>query len=157
MLGRSNSAEKLDASRFWNWQDSPIPRQPPEIAAINMQSRAQPIDVTPGQLGQPVLNIVNPTALPDPTGLGPMMSALQNGSMFRDMSGLAATIGLARETASDATSAAAESGRLAAANLAGLRKRTSSNNASQRRWLWPGWESDRDAGTPKNSPRWCAA
>ena len=117
-LGRSNAAEKLDATRFWNWQDSPIPLQPPEIAAINMQSRAQPVDVTPGQLGQPVLNIVNPTSLPDPTGLGPMLGALQNGGMFRDMAGLAATIGLARGTAGDATSAAADAGRLAAANLA---------------------------------------
>jgi hypothetical protein len=48
VLGRSNSAEKLDATRFWNWQDSPIPLQPPEIAAIQMESRAQPIDATPG-------------------------------------------------------------------------------------------------------------
>ncbi|MBL8961169.1 MAG: hypothetical protein JNJ98_15035, partial [Gemmatimonadetes bacterium] len=118
VLGRSNSAEKLDATRFWNWQDSPIPLQPPEIAAINMQSRAQPIDVTPGQLGQPVLNIVNPTGLPDPTGLGAMMGALQNGSMFRDMSGLAATVGLAQASGNNATSANAESQKLAAANLA---------------------------------------
>lgn len=118
VLGRSNSAEKLDATRFWNWQDSPIPLQPPEIAAINLQSRAQPIDVTPGQLGQPVLNIVNPTALPDPTGLGPMLGALQNGSMFRDMSGLAATIGLAQSSGSNATNAAIESQRLAASNMA---------------------------------------
>jgi hypothetical protein len=118
VLGRSNSAEKLDATRFWNWQDSPIPLQPPEIAAINMQSRAQPVDVTPGQLGQPVLNIVNPTSLPDPTGLGPMLGALQNGNMFRDMSGLAATIGLATSTASTAANAATESQKLAAANLA---------------------------------------
>jgi hypothetical protein len=118
VLGRSNSAEKLDATRFWNWQDSPIPLQPPEIAAISMESRAQPIDVTPGQLGQPVLNIVNPTQLPNPTGLGPILSTLANGSMFRDMSGLAATIGLAQATGSDATGAAADAGKLAAANLA---------------------------------------
>jgi hypothetical protein len=116
--GRSNSAEKLDATRFWNWQDSPIPLQPPEIAAINLQSRAQPVDVRPGQLGQPVLNIVNPTGLPDPTGLGPLLGALQNGNMFRDMSGLAATIGLAQATASNATSAAADAAKLAAANMA---------------------------------------
>ena len=118
VLGRSNSAEKLDMTRFWNWQDSPIPLQPPEIAAINMGSRAQPIDVTPGHLGQPVLNIVNPTSLPDPTGLGPMLGALQSGNMFRDMSGLAATIGLAQGVAGQATSAAVESQKLAAANLA---------------------------------------
>ena len=117
VLGRSNSAEKLDATRFWNWQDSPIPLQPPEIAAINMDSRAQSIDLRPGQLGQPVLNIVNPTTLPDPTGLGPIIGALQSGGMFRDMSGLAATIGLAQATGANATSAAADATRLASANM----------------------------------------
>ncbi|MBV9126020.1 MAG: hypothetical protein JO112_21925, partial [Planctomycetes bacterium] len=117
VLGRSNSAEKLDVTRFWNWQDSPIPLQPPDIAAINMDSRAQAIDLRPGQLGQPVLNIVNPTSLPDPAGLGAILGALQNGNMFRDMSGLAATIGLAQATGSNATGAAADAARLAAANL----------------------------------------
>lgn len=117
VLGRSNSAEKLDATRFWNWQDSPIPLQPPEIAAISMDSRAQAADVRPGQLGQPVLNIVNPTSLPDPTGIGAIIGAVQNGNMFRDMSGLAATIGLAQATGSNATSAAADAVRAANANL----------------------------------------
>lgn len=118
VLGRSNSAEKLDATRFWNWQDSPIPLQPPEISAIQLASRTQPIDVTPGQLGQPVLNIMNPTSLPDPTGLGAALGALQNGSMFRDMSGLAATAALAGSLSSNATTAGTEAGRQAAANLA---------------------------------------
>ena len=98
--GRANSAEKLDVTRFWNRQDSPIPLQPPEIAAINMESRAQPIDLRPGQLGQPVLNIVNPTrSLRLRQGWG-HPGALQSGNMFRDMSGLAATIGLAQAIAS---------------------------------------------------------
>jgi hypothetical protein len=117
VLGRSNSAELLDASRFWNWQDSPIPLQPPEIAAIQLESRAQPQDVTPGQLAPPVVNITNPTALPDPTGLGPMLAALQNGNMFRDMSGLAATLGLAQALGQATSTAATEAGRQAAANL----------------------------------------
>lgn len=118
VLGRSNSAERLDATRFWNWQDSPIPLQPPEIAAIQMESRAQPIDVTPGQLGAPVVNIMNPTQLPDPTGVGSIIGAMQNGNMFRDMSGLSSTAGLAQALASNATSASTEAGRQAAANLA---------------------------------------
>jgi hypothetical protein len=118
VLGRSNCAELLDATRYWNWQDSPIPLQPPEIAAISLQSRAQPIDVQPGQLGQPVLNIVSPTSLPNPTGVGAVLSAIQNGNLFRDMSGLAATVGLAQATASDAASGATSAGQLAAANLA---------------------------------------
>ena len=39
VLGRSNSAEKLDITRFWNWQDSPIPLQPPEIAPVGTGTR----------------------------------------------------------------------------------------------------------------------
>ncbi|MGW2292040.1 hypothetical protein [Streptomyces phaeochromogenes] len=118
VLGRSSAAEKLDITRFWNWQDSPIPLQPPEISAIQLGSRAQPTNITPGQLGQPVLNIVNPTQLPDPTGLGAILGAVQNGSMFRDMAGLAATIGLAQSAGGQATDAAADASKLAAANLA---------------------------------------
>ena len=118
VLGRSNSAELLDGSRFWDWQDSPIPLQPPEVAAIQLESRAQPEDVTPGQLAPPVVNITNPTPLPDPTGLGPILAALQNGNMSRDMSGLAATIGLAQALGQTTSTAATEAGRQAAANLA---------------------------------------
>ena len=33
VLGRFNAAEKLDITRFWNWQDSPIPLLPTDIAA----------------------------------------------------------------------------------------------------------------------------
>ncbi|KTD74103.1 hypothetical protein [Legionella tucsonensis] len=118
VLGRSNCAERLDATRFWNWQDSPIPLQPPEIAAIQMESRTQPVDVTPGQLGAPVLNIMNPTTLPDPTGVGAILNAVQNGNMFRDMAGLASTAALAQALGNNSTSAGIEAGRQAAANLA---------------------------------------
>jgi hypothetical protein len=118
VLGRSNSAERLDATRFWNWQDSPIPLQPPEIAAIQMQSRSQPVDVSPGHLSSPVLNITNPTQLPDPTGVGSIINAVQNGNMFRDMAGLAATAGIAQALSTNATNAGTEAGKQAAANLA---------------------------------------
>lgn len=96
VLGRFNSAEKLDLSRFWNWQDSPIPITAPDIAAVQAGSRAQPEDITPGQLSQPVLNIQAPTALPEPTGVGAIIAAIQQGNMFRDMSGLAQSAALAQ-------------------------------------------------------------
>jgi hypothetical protein len=118
VLGRSNSAEKLDATRFWNWQDSPIPLAPPEIAAISMGSRAQPLDARPGQLGQPVLNIVSPTTLPEPTGLGAAFGALSSGGMFRDMSGLAGGQGLAGTVAGLSAGAARSAGELAQAAMA---------------------------------------
>jgi hypothetical protein len=44
--------------------------------------------------------------LPDPTGLAGTLAAIQNGNIFRDMSGLAATVNLATETAKLSGSAA---------------------------------------------------
>lgn len=117
VLGRSNSAEKLEYTRFWNWQDSPIPLQPTEIAPVNMGSRGTPEDLRPGQLGQPVLNIVNPTSLPDPAGLGAVLTAVANGNMFRDMSGLAGTQTLAGQTAQGTLDAATAAAEIASTNM----------------------------------------
>lgn len=109
VLGRYNSAEKLDITRFWNWQDSPIPIVAPEIAPLQLGSRATPEELKAAPFSQPLVNIVNPTSLPDPVGMAGVLQAIQNGNMFRDMSGLAATIGLAQagmQTTSDAATAA---------------------------------------------------
>ena len=114
VLGRYNAAEKIDLQRFWNWQDSPIPITAPELAPVQAGSRAQPEDIRPGQLSAPVLNIQTPSALPDPTGVGAIIAALQQGNMFRDMSGLAQTAALAQAalqaSAQGATSAAQQAG-----------------------------------------------
>ena len=72
VLGRSNSAEKLDITRFWNWQDSPIPILPPEINPLSAGGKANDPTVRTAALEGQVLNIVNPPALPDPAGLGPL-------------------------------------------------------------------------------------
>lgn len=111
VLGRFNCAEKLDLTRFWNWQDSPIPIQPSDIAAIQTGTRAQTENLTPGAFSAPIVNITPPAALPDPVGLAGALTAIQNGNMFRDMSGLADTIKLAQSaiTASAAGATAAGS------------------------------------------------
>ena len=96
VLGRANAAERIDLTRFWNWQDSPIPLTPPEIAAVGAESRSQQEAATPGQLSQPVLNIQAPAALPDPTSLAAVAAAIQNGGMFRDMSGMVQAAALAQ-------------------------------------------------------------
>ena len=118
VLGRANSAEKLDITRFWDWQESPIPIQAPDIAAIQTGSRRDVDTTVPGQLGQPVLNIVNPPGLPDPTGMTGILAAIQNGNMFRDMSGLAGTIGLTQAGMSEAGRAATEAAKQAGADAA---------------------------------------
>lgn len=118
VLGRSNSAEKIDITRFWNWQDSPIPLQAPDIAAIQSGSRAQQVDTTPGSLAAPVVAFNNPAPLPDPTGLAATLGALSNGSIFRDSSGATTTQALALAALANAGQGATGAGQQAAANAA---------------------------------------
>lgn len=86
--GRFNSAEKLDLTRFWNWQDSPIPLQPPEIAALQAGLRQGGQNLTPSQLGAANLRQQEAPALPDPTGLAKALEGAVKGDAFRDMSGM---------------------------------------------------------------------
>ncbi|WP_128374570.1 hypothetical protein [Streptomyces cavernae] len=83
VLGRSNAAEKLDITRFWNWQDSPIPVVAPDIAALQAGSRAQEENLVPGQTAAPVINIVDPEKFPDPQGITAVLAAL-NARLRRD-------------------------------------------------------------------------
>jgi hypothetical protein len=120
ILGRSNCAEKLDITRFWNWQDSPAPLQPSDIAAVQTGSRATAENVTPGQLSNPIINITSPTSLPDPTGTAAILAAIQNGNMFRDQSGLQATIGLTQAALQATSAGAATAGQQAGTNMNSL-------------------------------------
>lgn len=86
ILGRSNASEKLDVTRFFNWQDSSIPHLAPAIAQLVAESRAQAPLSTEPTVPPSVLNIVNPAAFPDPTGLRDILGAIQNGAIFRDNS-----------------------------------------------------------------------
>ena len=117
VLGRSNSAEKLDITRFWNWQDSPIPILPSEISPIDTSSRGTTEDLKPGQLSSPVLNIVNPTNLPTGSDLGGILSAVSNGNMFRDMSGLVGTQGLVKTGMDQTLQAATDAGQINSENM----------------------------------------
>jgi len=89
-LGHCNASEEIDNTRFWKWDEHPIPHSAPEIAAIaagkhvvkdpNLQSTPFP---------QSLVNIVNPPNAPDPTGLASAMNVLAASNIFRDMSGRA--------------------------------------------------------------------
>lgn len=87
VLGRSNASEKIDITRFYNWQDSPIPHLAPGISNVDSNTPpSPPIQTGPPNIPNSVLNIVSPPAFPDPTGLTSSLLAIQNGNMFRDMS-----------------------------------------------------------------------
>jgi hypothetical protein len=94
VLGRSNGAEKLDITRFWDWQTSPIPILPSEIAPVDTGSRARDVAPETGQLAAPAASTRAMPNLPEPTGTAVVLQALAAGNLFRDMSGLEATSAL---------------------------------------------------------------
>ncbi len=118
VLGRANSAEKLDITRFWNWQDSPTPLQAPDIAAIASGSGAQQDTTTPSGLAAPVVAFNNPASLPDPAGLSAALGAVANGALFRDMSGSATTQALALAALAGAGQGATTAGQQGVDNAA---------------------------------------
>jgi hypothetical protein len=103
VLGRFNAAEKLDATRFFNWKDSP-PDAAPAIAAL----RAGDHKATPAPEGAkfdaPLVSIQKPLQLPEFGGLNAVLSALTTAELFRNMSGVANT-GAAATAATGAASA----------------------------------------------------
>ncbi|KAH6842375.1 hypothetical protein B0I37DRAFT_435780 [Chaetomium sp. MPI-CAGE-AT-0009] len=91
---------------------------PTEVAAIQTGSRAVTEDTSPGHLSAPIINMTTPASLPDPAGTAAILAAIQNGNMFRDQSGLAATIGLTQAALQATQAGAATAGQQAGQNLA---------------------------------------
>jgi hypothetical protein len=86
ILGRSNSAERLDGRRHIFWHELPNPLLAPEIAGVVLGSRAQPLpDVAP-TVPAPGLTPAGPTPLPDPALASAVMQVLGSSNLFRDMS-----------------------------------------------------------------------
>ena len=86
-----------------------MPITAPHSAPLPAASRAQELNLEPGQLAQPVSNLVNAPTLPDPAGLSAALTAVANGAMFRDMSNTAETIAAAREALSAGFAASSQS------------------------------------------------
>ncbi|MEM8836523.1 MAG: hypothetical protein AAGE89_00395 [Pseudomonadota bacterium] len=98
ILGRANTAERFDLTRFWDWQDSPIPNLPPRISDVSAESRASVGGApTPGSLDPSVVNIQNLPAMTDPVNAQAALNAALASTPFRDMSGLAAADAVSRQ------------------------------------------------------------
>jgi hypothetical protein len=102
-LGHCNASELIDNTRFWDWQQSPIPHLAPEIAPTTPVT-PQPVqqNLSPTAFPSPIVNIVNPPAAPDPTGLADAMKVLATPNLFRDMSGQTQVAGLLQNLADNA-------------------------------------------------------
>lgn len=90
VMGKCNSCEEKDESRFWRWEESPIPDSPStQILPLSTDTRrAEPGNLQPRDFPGPVVNIQNAPNVPDPTGLQNMLQLIGKSDSFRDITGL---------------------------------------------------------------------
>lgn len=90
VMGKCNSCEEKDESRFWRWEESPIPDSPnTQILPLNTDTRrADPGNLQAKDFPNPVVNIQNAPNLPDPSGLQKALDLIGNSQVFRDATGL---------------------------------------------------------------------
>ena len=95
--GACNACEKLDESRAQDWTKF-LADEPTAITAEMLASRYQNIgNLQTKDLAQPIVNIQNAPAAPDPVGLQNVATLLGKGDLFKDAMGLAGTQNLAKD------------------------------------------------------------
>jgi hypothetical protein len=88
--GQCNSCEVIDDTRFWRWEEEPIPDRPTLIAPLSTASlRRTPPSLTPDAFPEALVRLQQTPQAPDPTGLAAAVKALGVGNIFKDLTGLA--------------------------------------------------------------------
>jgi hypothetical protein len=88
-MGSCNSCEQKDDTRFWRFEESLCGDEPARIAEVSTESRrTEPGDLTPKEFPQPMINLQNAPAAPDPLGLGAALQVLARADVFKDITGL---------------------------------------------------------------------
>ncbi|MFW5834403.1 MAG: hypothetical protein ACOCYE_09920 [Pseudomonadota bacterium] len=78
VLGQAIAAEKIDLTRFWNWQDSPIPILPPSMQPVGLESRARDVQFSPVAFDASLARIIE-RALPEGIEAGPIVEEVSEG------------------------------------------------------------------------------
>ncbi len=111
-LGCCNVSEKIDNTRFWDWQQSPIPFKAPDIIGVQPQSYNQPVtELQPTTLPTPVVGMQTAPAEPDPSTAA-ALKALTTPDIFRDMSVAKEVAGVITEVTKAATQVAIAAGNM---------------------------------------------
>lgn len=92
VMGKCNSCEIIDETRFWRWDEAPCPDDPTPIAPPSTEGRrAEPANLTPTEFPNALVQIQNAPEAPDPAGLAAALNLLANPNVFRDITGLERT------------------------------------------------------------------
>ena len=89
IMGSCNACEEVDDSRFWRWQDAPIPDDTPAIDPLGTGTRRADLDVAASTLPASIIAMQTAAALPDPAGIKAALDVLGKAGIFPDLSGLA--------------------------------------------------------------------
>jgi hypothetical protein len=87
MLGHCNACEMRDVTRMWDWTEM-TEEEPPPISDVTPGPRGTATSITPDTLPQNVIQISQPPAAPDPTGLAAALRVIGTPGIFRDDTGL---------------------------------------------------------------------
>lgn len=90
VMGKCNSCEKKDESRFWRWEESPIPDSPTSINPVSLPTaqNVQPANLQPKDFPASIINLQNAPNLPDPQGFGKLSELIGKSDLFKDITGL---------------------------------------------------------------------
>lgn len=91
VMGSCNSCEHIDESRYWKWEEHPIPYAPNDPAASLLGSRFQGTDLGVPGLAPALVGYQTPQSLPDPQGVAGVLTQLMNSQGFSDAAGLSET------------------------------------------------------------------
>lgn len=117
MLDRANSAEKLDITRFWDWQEAPVPHQAPEISSLvlGQKQKSGALGAAAG-LNSSLASLGALQTLPAPNGLQSAINSITIANACRDLSNASANSALAGTLAQASVNATGQS--LSASNKA---------------------------------------
>ena len=116
VLGSANTAEELDMSRFWNWQDSPIPVLPPEITSVGPGSRYQPPDFTTGSLAPSLASLASEIEVAAETVTSSIVAAAADPASFTGLAGVQEAAANLRNAADNTRNIANNAGERASAD-----------------------------------------
>ncbi|MBF0160997.1 MAG: helix-hairpin-helix domain-containing protein [Magnetococcales bacterium] len=89
VMGACNSCERKEEDRFWRWEESPLPDNPPSILPSSTESRQHdPGDLQAKGFPTPIIAMQNAPAAPNPTGLDAALRLMGQSGLFKDITGL---------------------------------------------------------------------
>lgn len=89
VLGKCTACEEKDDSRFWRWEESRLPDDPPRIEDLSLASRrGSPATPTVDEFPEAVVQLQTAPRAPEPTTLDAALKLIGTPNLFRDLTGV---------------------------------------------------------------------